>query len=96
MYFCEGGKTRSVNIYLPRLSESKKRVTRKDLLALTRDFYPSIHAIVQHAPESYVHVYSLLICDPLLNYARGKAVIIGDAVHTMKPVSPATATYYEH
>lgn len=93
-YLCEGGKTRSVNIYSPRLAEGKKtRVTREELLALTRDFHPSIRAIVQHAPETDVHAHSLLIRDPLLNYVRGKAVVIGDAAHTMKPVSLATATY---
>jgi salicylate hydroxylase len=52
---------------------------------MTKDFDPSIQAMLHKAPEDGIFSYPLMIRDPLKNYVNGKVVVIGDAAHVMRP-----------
>ncbi|KAI0128942.1 hypothetical protein BJ170DRAFT_701641 [Xylariales sp. AK1849] len=57
--------------------------THEDVLALLKDYSPLLGDIVKKAPE--IKIYKLLRRAPFDRYARGRAVIIGDAAHTLLP-----------
>lgn len=90
-YLCEGRQSRVINVFAKRppgkgaKADRSARVDRADLLEMTKDFHPSIKAMLQKAPEEGIFSYPLLVRDPLTKYVNGKAVVIGDAAHVMKP-----------
>lgn len=57
--------------------------TQEDVLEALQGYHPLMGEIIKKAPE--IKVYKLVRREPLLRYSRGKAVIIGDAAHTVMP-----------
>ncbi|KAI8713916.1 FAD binding domain protein [Fusarium sp. LHS14.1] len=57
---------------------------RKELISTFDDFYEPIRKILSIAKE--VKVWDLQDMDPLPNWHRGRAIVIGDAAHAMTPM----------
>ncbi|KAH8673570.1 hypothetical protein BX600DRAFT_494978 [Xylariales sp. PMI_506] len=89
-YPCRGNTT--LNIALRHTTQIKDRrrpqgwnlpATHEDVLQLLKEYSPVMSEIIKKAPE--VRVHKLLRREPLERYTRGRAVIIGDAAHTIQP-----------
>lgn len=57
--------------------------THADVLEVLEGYHPVMRAVVLKAPD--VKVYKLVRREPLPRYWRGRAVLIGDAAHTILP-----------
>ncbi|ETS80616.1 hypothetical protein PFICI_08145 [Pestalotiopsis fici W106-1] len=57
--------------------------THADVLEILNGYHPVMRAVVLKAPD--VKVYKLVRREPLPRYWRGRAVIVGDAAHTILP-----------
>jgi salicylate hydroxylase len=49
------------------------------------DFHPEVHEILAATPEGCCHKWGLFARRPLRRWARGAAVLLGDAAHPMMP-----------
>lgn len=88
-YPCRNGET--LNIALRHTTQPKDRdkddwnssATHEDVLELLDGYHPIMGEIIKMAPE--VKIYKLMRREPLPRYWRGRAVVIGDAAHTLPP-----------
>lgn len=55
----------------------------EDFLADAKDFHPAVQAVCENATD--IKVYTQMWRDPIETFAKGRAVLIGDAGHLMLP-----------
>ncbi|KAH8199654.1 hypothetical protein TruAng_006184 [Truncatella angustata] len=88
-YPCRDNQT--LNIALRHKTQPKDRdkedwnsaAAREDVLQALKDYHPTMGEIINKASD--IKIYKLVRREPLLRYWRGRAVIIGDAAHTILP-----------
>ncbi|KAK9781957.1 hypothetical protein SCAR479_01828 [Seiridium cardinale] len=88
-YACRNNST--LNIALRHTTQPKDRdkedwdsaATHDDVLEVLKGYHPLMSKIIEKAPE--VKIYKLVRREPLSTYSRGRAVIVGDAAHTVMP-----------
>lgn len=56
-----------------------------EVLEALHDFHSEVHEIVRATPEARCHKWGLFAREPLARWARGAAVLLGDAAHPMMP-----------
>ncbi|ORY69705.1 uncharacterized protein BCR38DRAFT_480877 [Pseudomassariella vexata] len=89
-YPCRDNKT--LNIVLRHTTQPQDNgkvdwhtpATHDDVLALMKDYHPSLSHVIKKAPD--IKMYKLLRREPLETYSRGRAVLLGDAAHTVLPI----------
>ncbi|KAI1261187.1 hypothetical protein F5Y18DRAFT_431492 [Xylariaceae sp. FL1019] len=88
-YPCRDNKI--LNIALRHTTQPKDRNKKdwnspasvEDVLELLKDHHPLLSEIMKKATD--IKIYKLLRREPLRRYANGRAVVIGDAAHTILP-----------
>jgi salicylate hydroxylase len=61
----------------------------EQVLAMLKNFHPAARKIVTMANEDGIKVHQLFKRPPLASFARGRAVVVGDAAHVMMPTHAA-------
>ncbi|KIW34416.1 uncharacterized protein PV07_01194 [Cladophialophora immunda] len=88
-YPCRGGELLYVALVHPTKPKEKgiegwdSPADLADVLADAKGFHPAVQAVCEGATE--IKVYTQMWRDPIENFARGRAVLIGDAGHLMLP-----------
>ena len=88
-YPCRGGELLYVALVHPTKPAEKGLVgwdspaNVENFLADAKGFHPAIQAVCDGATD--IKVYTQMWRDPLENFSKGKAVLIGDAGHLMLP-----------
>ncbi|KAI1879597.1 hypothetical protein JX265_002551 [Neoarthrinium moseri] len=80
-----------LNIALRHTTQPKDRdkedwnspASHQDVLELLKNYNPLMGEIIKKAPD--IKIYKLLRREPLETYTKGRAVIVGDAAHTILP-----------
>lgn len=88
-YPCKAG--RILNIVLRHTTQPGEKTTdnwttsaaKEDVLAIVSDYHPLISDIIKRASE--VKAFRMLVREPLERFNRGRAVLLGDAAHTIMP-----------
>ncbi|KIW63663.1 hypothetical protein PV04_08648 [Phialophora macrospora] len=88
-YQCRGGDLLYVALIHPTRPTERGLVgwdspaNVEDFLADAKDFHPAVQAVCEHATD--IKVYTQMWRDPVERFAKGRAVLIGDAAHLMLP-----------
>ncbi|KAI5926450.1 hypothetical protein F4810DRAFT_725108 [Camillea tinctor] len=98
-YTCRGGRTLNCAVVhdTSPAAESEDRaddvwhlpVSRDQVLATLQGFHPTLRAVVDLASEDGVKAHRLFKRAPLESFARGRALVLGDAAHVMMPTHAA-------
>lgn len=88
-YPCRGGELLYAALVHPTKPKEKglegwdSPADYQDVISDAQGFHPAVQAICQDASD--VKVYTQMSRDPIENFSRGKAILIGDAGHLMLP-----------
>lgn len=88
-YPCRGGELLYVALLHPTKPKEKdvegwdSPADHQDVISDAQGFHPAVQAICEGATD--VKVYTQMWRDPVDNFAKGKAIMIGDAAHLMLP-----------
>ena len=66
-------------------------VSKAEVLDTVKNFHPSLRRLVDMADEDGIQSHHLYTRPPLASFVRGRAVVVGDAAHVMKPTHAAGA-----
>ncbi|OAP64943.1 hypothetical protein AYL99_00915 [Fonsecaea erecta] len=88
-YPCRGGELLYVALVHPTKPKEKgiegwdSPAELADVLADAQGFHPAVQAVCEGATD--IKVYTQMWRDPIENFTKGRAVLIGDAAHLMLP-----------
>ncbi len=66
-------------------------VSKTEVLETIKNFHPSLRRLVEMADEDGIQSHHLYTRPPLASFVRGRAIVVGDAAHVMKPTHAAGA-----